>query len=212
MPRFQKNDNLWSLSMLFSPSGCSSTVYTRRWTFLPSTYKCDIKRKGYRQENSLLPGPLSPEYSLFPASLNHDKLIGCLNPRYAERLVLEAYPAWSWTKRGGIILWVRFIWESISQRTDPLPMVSKKAAKVFWTNLWHEWCRVFRTPEKNWSQWRSPGSVVVAMESTACYHINLYSFLSAKGIDAVVINPLLIANLLSCHYGRPRRTRKTRKQ
>ena len=26
------------------------------------------------------------------------------------------------------------------------------------------------------------GNVVAAMESTACYHINLYSFLSAKGI------------------------------
>lgn len=37
-------------------------------------------------------------------------------------------------------------------------------------------------------------NVVVAMESTACYHINLYSFLSAKGIETVVINPLLIAN------------------
>ena len=36
--------------------------------------------------------------------------------------------------------------------------------------------------------------VVAAMESTACYHINLYSFLSAKGIETVVINPLLIAN------------------
>lgn len=36
--------------------------------------------------------------------------------------------------------------------------------------------------------------VIVAMESTACYHINLYSFLSAKGIEAVIINPLLIAN------------------
>jgi len=36
--------------------------------------------------------------------------------------------------------------------------------------------------------------VVVAMESTACYHINLYSFLSAKGIETFVINPLLIAN------------------
>jgi len=36
--------------------------------------------------------------------------------------------------------------------------------------------------------------VVAAMESTACYHINLYSFLSAKGIEIVVINPLLIAN------------------
>jgi len=37
-------------------------------------------------------------------------------------------------------------------------------------------------------------NVVVAMESTACYHINLYSFLSAKGIETVIINPLLITN------------------
>src|SRR4030042_7210197 len=36
--------------------------------------------------------------------------------------------------------------------------------------------------------------VVAAMESTACYHINLYSFLSAKGIETIIINPLLIAN------------------
>ena len=36
--------------------------------------------------------------------------------------------------------------------------------------------------------------VMVGVESTACYHINLYSFLTAKGINAVVINPLLIAN------------------
>jgi transposase len=36
--------------------------------------------------------------------------------------------------------------------------------------------------------------VLVAMESTACYHINLFSFLLAKGVNAVVINPLLIAN------------------
>ncbi|TAN38470.1 MAG: IS110 family transposase [Nitrospirae bacterium] len=36
--------------------------------------------------------------------------------------------------------------------------------------------------------------VLVAMESTACYHINLFSFLTANGINAVVINPLLIAN------------------
>jgi transposase len=40
----------------------------------------------------------------------------------------------------------------------------------------------------------SDGHVIAAMESTACYHINLYSFLSAKGIETVVINPLLIAN------------------
>ncbi len=36
--------------------------------------------------------------------------------------------------------------------------------------------------------------VTVAMESTGCYHINLFSFLSSEGIPCVVINPLLISN------------------
>jgi transposase len=41
---------------------------------------------------------------------------------------------------------------------------------------------------------RDLSEVIVAVESTACYHINLYSFLTAKGVNTVVINPLLIAN------------------
>lgn len=36
--------------------------------------------------------------------------------------------------------------------------------------------------------------VFVAMESTAFYHINLYSFLNALEVEAVVVNPLLISN------------------
>jgi transposase len=36
--------------------------------------------------------------------------------------------------------------------------------------------------------------VTVAMESTGCYHINFFSFLSSKGIACVIVNPLLIAN------------------
>ncbi len=36
--------------------------------------------------------------------------------------------------------------------------------------------------------------VLVAMESTGCYHINLFSFLTSQGVRAFVINPLLIAN------------------
>ena len=35
---------------------------------------------------------------------------------------------------------------------------------------------------------------IVAMESTGCYHINLFSFLSSQGLRTVVINPLLISN------------------
>jgi transposase len=36
--------------------------------------------------------------------------------------------------------------------------------------------------------------VIVAMESTACYHVNLFSFLTSKGVHTVVLNPLLISN------------------
>jgi transposase len=39
-----------------------------------------------------------------------------------------------------------------------------------------------------------PSEVLVAMESTACYHINLFSFLTSKGITVVVLNPLLVSN------------------
>jgi transposase len=36
--------------------------------------------------------------------------------------------------------------------------------------------------------------VIVAMESTGCYHMNLFSFLTSQGIRTMVVNPLLIAN------------------
>jgi transposase len=41
---------------------------------------------------------------------------------------------------------------------------------------------------------RDLSEVTVAMESTGCYHLNLFSFLSSEGISCVVINPLLITN------------------
>ncbi len=44
------------------------------------------------------------------------------------------------------------------------------------------------------SQSEGLDQVLVAMESTGCYHINLYSFLASQGIRALVVNPLLIAN------------------
>jgi len=36
--------------------------------------------------------------------------------------------------------------------------------------------------------------ITVAMESTGCYHINIFSFLCSEGIRCFVINPLLITN------------------
>ena len=43
---------------------------------------------------------------------------------------------------------------------------------------------------------KDQAKVMVAMESTACYHVNLFSFLTARGINTVIINPLLISNFV----------------
>ena len=39
-----------------------------------------------------------------------------------------------------------------------------------------------------------PSSILVGMESTASYHVNLFSYLVAEGYQVVIINPLLISN------------------
>ena len=44
------------------------------------------------------------------------------------------------------------------------------------------------------SQAERRDQMIVVMESTGCYHINLFSFLSSQGIRTVVVNPLLISN------------------
>jgi transposase len=41
---------------------------------------------------------------------------------------------------------------------------------------------------------KEESSIIVALESTGPYHLNLYSFLVAKGITTIVVNPLIIAN------------------
>ena len=48
--------------------------------------------------------------------------------------------------------------------------------------------KTVKTYSKNISE------VLVAMESTGCYNINLFCFLSSKGISCYIVNPLLISN------------------
>lgn len=48
----------------------------------------------------------------------------------------------------------------------------------------------------------------VAMESTGCYHINLFSFLTYKGIQCMVINPLLITNFARLSLRKTKTDRK----
>jgi transposase len=51
-------------------------------------------------------------------------------------------------------------------------------------------------------------SLLVGMESTACYHMNLFSFLLAAGYAAIVINPLLIANFVKLQLRKTKTDKK----
>ena len=51
-------------------------------------------------------------------------------------------------------------------------------------------------------------SVLVGMESTACYHLNLYSFLISLGHPVLVINPLLISNFVKLQLRKTKTDKK----
>jgi len=52
------------------------------------------------------------------------------------------------------------------------------------------------------------GSILIGMESTACYHINLFSFLTSLGYTVVIINPLLISNFLKLQLRKTKTDKK----
>lgn len=51
-------------------------------------------------------------------------------------------------------------------------------------------------------------SLLIGMESTACYHMNLFSFLLAGGYMAVLINPLLISNFVKLQLRKTKTDKK----
>ena len=54
----------------------------------------------------------------------------------------------------------------------------------------------------------SQESTLVGMESTACYHVNLYSFLISLGYTVIVINPLLISNFVKLQLRKTKTDKK----
>jgi len=51
-------------------------------------------------------------------------------------------------------------------------------------------------------------SLLIGMESTACYHINLFSFLTSKGFTVIIINPLLISNFMKLQLRKTKTDKK----
>jgi transposase len=54
----------------------------------------------------------------------------------------------------------------------------------------------------------SKESVLIGMESTACYHITLFSFLTSLGYTVVIVNPLLISNFVKLQLRKTKTDKK----
>lgn len=51
-------------------------------------------------------------------------------------------------------------------------------------------------------------AVLIGMESTACYHLNLFSFLASRGFTVIIINPLLISNFMKLQLRKTKTDKK----
>ncbi len=54
----------------------------------------------------------------------------------------------------------------------------------------------------------SVSSVLIGMESTASYHVNLFSYLVSEGYNVIVINPLLISNYVKMQLRKTKTDKK----
>lgn len=54
----------------------------------------------------------------------------------------------------------------------------------------------------------SKSSILIAMESTACYHINLYSFLTNMDYNVIIVNPLLVSNFVKLQLRKTKTDKK----
>jgi hypothetical protein len=115
-----------------------------------------------------------------------------MNPGYGGGLVGRHDPADSGKEGGGCIV---FGLGWMSQKIFFQPLAWTRREKSFFpgtyemnSNGFSEFLKVISPRCERLDQ------VVLAMESTGCYHINLFSFLTSQGIRTMVVNPLLIAN------------------
>ena len=128
---------------------------------------------------------------MFPASRNPDKLIGSKNPGHDGGLVGRHILLIS---EGDERMQSLLVGIDVSKDFFSAAGIDS-GGKEFFTGSYSMDSKGFEELLKTIrSDCEDLSRVVVAMESTGCYHINLFSFLSSQGIHTVVVNPLLIAN------------------
>jgi transposase len=96
--------------------------------------------------------------------------------------------------QGGVVLSALFIGIDVSKDFSTAQAINGKGNKCFYLELAMTADGFEQLLKAITSYCKDLGEVTVAMESTGCYHVNLFSFLTYKGIRCIIINPLLTAN------------------
>jgi transposase len=155
-----------------------------------------------------------PSFQSVPCLPSHNKLIGSENPCQDGGLVGRQFLLLScvgW--RGGADMDERerfgwFLGIDVSKETFDACCITKQGERLFslstsmdrrgFEELLHQLATVSVAQE----------SILVGMESTACYHLNLYSFLISLGFPAMVISPLLISNFVKLQLRKTKTDKK----
>lgn len=112
------------------------------------------------------------------------------------------------TKEGGGSMQTLFVGIDVSKDTSSAHGLSSKGRSSFSVTFSMDMRGFHKLLKHITSNCTDIVNVIVALESTACYHINLYSFLTSKGINTVILNPLLIANLTKLSWRKTKTDKK----
>ncbi len=96
--------------------------------------------------------------------------------------------------QGGAAMSMLFVGIDVSKDYSSSQGVDPEGKKIFYLEFLMNGEGFSRFLNTVKSHCQNLSEVTVAMESTGCYHINLFAFLCSEGMACGVINPLLIAN------------------
>ena len=105
-------------------------------------------------------------------------------------------------------LFKMFLGIDISKEKFDACCIDKSGEKLFRLSLLMEREGLDELSKKLSSLSVSKESILIGMESTACYHINLFSFLTSLGYTVVIINPLLISHFVKLQLRKTKTDKK----
>jgi transposase len=130
---------------------------------------------------------------VFPASIIPDRLIGRLSSCKTGGLATR-HPVDPESSQGRWKMYGLYVGIDVSKDSFSVAGIDSKGNVLFQGSYSMDAAGFSLFLETIVQHCKNLKQILAAMESTGCYHLNLFSFLHEQGMQVVVINPLLISN------------------